>query len=950
MSSGLILAPAANPERQRIFERLVKQGVETDEYDFFWDTEDHGFVHVLPHTAGDIGSDMDVVGSYVLFYTGGNEYTWAAKVRSIFENEGVVSDLLSGCGIARNDRADYSDQYLVLDVPFRIELDSYEIHDQVGLEQDALTRFVTIPSRQIDPIERDFGSLKEYLLRYRVAPTVWIEKTELEERPYKQQGGGLELGTAVFSRSEEAQGHKQYESLRKAEVGDIVFHLLQDRYVIAGVSVVTSTLREDFEGPPDESWPDEARGSGYFRALAQFTQLNHPIDIYDDVLDASPYRPRLQSISEEYGGLFFDKNRELLEGAYFTRCPVPLLHLFIAEAPEILDHLFELNYAVSRPEPIDSYGSTKETVTDVRIRLAYADEGPSWFRDQFALSIIDILTTTLTKVQPNVELTKSEAVHCELIATAYEAVEDDLEYLAEDLGVGRANHVSPAKTLYFVLFRELQAQAGVSTNMNQVKTHTILNENYSVETPRPVLVDPDDVEPLESAPAPRQADDIERQLREAGQMVFYGPPGTSKTYTAQQFAKWWLHQQSTVEPDTSHLKTVTFHPSFSYEDFIEGLSVELTDDDTVAYQHKSGVFKETVERARLDYEDTPANEEPPKYILIIDEINRGNLPQIFGETMTALEYDKRMGQENETTVSLAHTGTPFKIPPNLYVIGTMNTADRSIALVDAALRRRFRFISFPPDYELLYEIHKFEDRDDVKQTIQIATDLERTLLALSIEALHVLNEKILDAPDLGKGKQIGHSYLIDVEDAESLVDAWRFEILPLIEEYHFGQFDRIRDELLNGGGDKLMQWDTEEIKSFDDTALREELSQLVEIPARSSDENSDSTIHLLYEAGIVEEDDELVIKESRVPADSTQPYDESDDFWRCRLTGSRDTAETVEWMSNGQTYSLSGLARTILTEATGDDHKPNGVDIWVHPDHGYRSLWDLREDQQQTEA
>lgn len=330
--------------------------------------------------------------------------------------------------------------------------------------------------------------------------------------------------------------------------------------------------------------------------------------------------------------------------------------------------------------------------------------------------------------------------------------------------------------------------------------------------------------PREPVEKPSDADDIARQLESKKQVVFYGPPGTGKTYVAERFARWWTAEQDVEAPAQDRVETVTFHPSFTYEDFIEGLSAESTETG-VDYSIEDGILKRISRRAKDDLQATEEGEEPPRYVLIIDEINRGNIAQIFGETITLLEADKR----GKVTTQLAHSDEPFTIPSNLYVIGTMNTADRSISLVDAALRRRFRFLPFPPDMQVLTEHH---DMDGLEGTVELATqgeDSHRVLLALSILAIDQINDKILNSPDLGKGKQIGHSYLMDVEDTTGLVDTWKYDVLPLLEEYYFGQFDRIRQDIFGGTGGDLVDWNQERINDFDANALLQTLEELVDV-------------------------------------------------------------------------------------------------------------------------
>ncbi|MFC5367240.1 McrB family protein [Salinirubrum litoreum] len=312
---------------------------------------------------------------------------------------------------------------------------------------------------------------------------------------------------------------------------------------------------------------------------------------------------------------------------------------------------------------------------------------------------------------------------------------------------------------------------------------------------------------------PPIADVVERQLDIAKQVVFYGPPGTSKTFEAKRFADWWVNERTEGEPTQSQVRSVTFHPSFSYEDFIEGLTADATDSGSVSYRVEDGVLKKIAENASDALRATEDGESPPPFVLIIDEINRGNLAQILGEVITLLEADKRDSFETE----LAHSGETFTIPSNLYVIGTMNTADQSIALVDTALRRRFRFIDFPPNMELVfgeYDTENTEPRSAVTERSDAVQPRER-LLGASVLAVRTLNERILEAPQLGKGKQLGHTHLLGHDSAQELSDAWRYDILPQLEEYYFGQFDRLRDELLRETGDRLVDWDTERIRSFD---------------------------------------------------------------------------------------------------------------------------------------
>ena len=214
---------------------------------------------------------------------------------------------------------------------------------------------------------------------------------------------------------------------------------------------------------------------------------------------------------------------------------------------------------------------------------------------------------------------------------------------------------------------------------------------------------------------------------------------------------------------------VTFHQNTTYEEFIEGIRPVLdAAAGDVRYELSRGVFRRIAERAQKD----PAG----RYVLIIDEINRGNVARIFGELITLIEDSKRIGRDDEARAILPGSQDDFGVPANLHVVGTMNTADRSIALLDTALRRRFVFEERMPDPNLASP-----DAGGV--------DCRKLLAAM--------NDRI--AALLDREHRIGHTYFLQVDTVEALAETFRTRIVPLLQEYFYDDWEKIR-AVLNWNG------------------------------------------------------------------------------------------------------------------------------------------------------
>jgi len=272
-------------------------------------------------------------------------------------------------------------------------------------------------------------------------------------------------------------------------------------------------------------------------------------------------------------------------------------------------------------------------------------------------------------------------------------------------------------------------------------------------------------------------------------LILYGPPGTGKTYDTIRRAVEICDGQV---PDSreelvrrykklcgeNRVAFVTFHQSYGYEDFVEGIRPVLEDEEpsemsedtnAIQYECRPGIFKKICSLAKSATDDSPRN-----HVLIIDEVNRGNISKILGELITLLEPDKRLGADNELQVMLPYSGELFGVPSNVYVIGTMNTADRSIAFLDVALRRRFRFIEMMPETDLITDL---VGEEGVVAGVDVAKLLE------------TINDRIELLFD--RDHQIGHSFFLGIETLLDLRDVFCHKVIPLLQEYFYGDWEKV---------------------------------------------------------------------------------------------------------------------------------------------------------------
>lgn len=314
--------------------------------------------------------------------------------------------------------------------------------------------------------------------------------------------------------------------------------------------------------------------------------------------------------------------------------------------------------------------------------------------------------------------------------TDTEALKNIKETVLNDDSYDRYKGVSGSSIDYYIRYVESRPSA-------------VENESYSKEDfLSEVFINEDELGKLQSV------------LQNKKNLILKGAPGVGKTFIADRLAYLMME-----EKDDSRIQMIQFHQSYSYEDFIEGYRPKA---DGEGFELKQGPFVKFARKASRDPER--------EYFFIIDEVNRGNMSKIFGELMMLIETDKR-----GKSVNLLYSNEKFSVPSNLYIIGMMNTADRSLALLDYALRRRFSFYDIAPAFENSTFL-------DYINSIGSPVKVQKT-----IDTIKSLNKKITE--ELGKGFQIGHSYFVSdafTVDAESrLVEVIEYEIIPQLYEYWF---------------------------------------------------------------------------------------------------------------------------------------------------------------------
>ncbi|MXX95509.1 MAG: AAA domain-containing protein [Gammaproteobacteria bacterium] len=271
------------------------------------------------------------------------------------------------------------------------------------------------------------------------------------------------------------------------------------------------------------------------------------------------------------------------------------------------------------------------------------------------------------------------------------------------------------------------------------------------------------------------------EIKEPLNQILFGPPGTGKTWQSEQLAVKIVEGKQDSQTDlyeyleNGQIQFITFHQNYDYGDFIEGLRPVLNESNQqITYELHLGVFKSMCIEAERFPDDN--------FVLIIDEINRGNIAKIFGELITLIEKSRR----GKTSATLPYSNEQLTVPKNLFLIGTMNTADRSIQLLDTALRRRFEFVELMPD-----------PNHDLVNSNCDGVNLKILLTAM--------NERI--ASLLDRERQIGHTYFFDLKNVTDLKRCFQKKVLPLLQEYFYDDWEKIDMVLGKNGFIELVEVD-----------------------------------------------------------------------------------------------------------------------------------------------
>jgi hypothetical protein len=637
-------------------------------------------------------------------------------------------------------------------------------------------------------------------LTVRPAPRVWVEKTIVAGRPDRLTGE-YALGAALWSPQRNRADNDDYWAMRAVQPGDFVVHLI-DNHAIAGVSRVKNYVDTDFRGLPGTAWADVP---GYLVRLTNYVVCDPPL-ARQSFLGNQALGPDFRRIRAEHQNLFYDRDLNLNQGFYLTPAPDDLVAIlnkaYRSQAGRLLPHLEE--YAPATGSLSTLPASPTSSTSHQRVWLyapgRNAEHWEEYYRegilaigwnemgDLSELTSIKEVTDRLREIYERDNNPMNDALAC--YEFAHEMRPGDLVFAkrgrSQIVGYGTVlgdYKFDPTRDNYQHIRPIRWDGRGDWSSSDQtfvMKTLTDVTRFDALVSALKLLVGLDtgeeavEVAPLQER-TPYTIDDaldglfLEKQelqhylniWRNKKNLIIQGPPGVGKTFVAKRLA-YALMQFN----DPSRLGMVQFHQSYGYEDFVQGYRPTAQGGLSL----REGLFLEFCRRAARDLDAT--------YVFVIDEINRGNLSRIFGELLMLIEGDKRGSAWSMPLMYADNSEAQFFVPKNVYLIGLMNTADRSLAMVDYALRRRFAFWSLQPQIAASAFRKHLQDKG-------LAVPVVERL----ISTIQDLNGAIAkDTSHLGLGYCIGHSYFCQeipegVEPAAWLRGVLETELFPLLDEY-----------------------------------------------------------------------------------------------------------------------------------------------------------------------
>jgi hypothetical protein len=634
---------------------------------------------------------------------------------------------------------------------------------------------------------------------------VWIEKTIVRNRLDRIEGSNR-LGQALWSPQKSSDGRDVYANMRDVQSGDIVLHFVNNE-MIFGISRAAATFDDTFVGLEGTDWAGQP---AYRIQLRDFHELKPSLDrewIFKDDAVAE----EAKAIAREPRGreIFFNENLELNQGAYLTEATPRLVALinkiYLQHTGRSVPGLAKVAALAPTDTALATVGPSRRAwVYAPGTQAMYWDNmyetgkmGMGWagIGDYCDYSSVEEMRTAHEKEYGEEKNASQSARMCFDFAHTMQV--GDIIYakrgrqaiIGRGIVTGSYQHdpSQPDQPSSRAVkwtdrgewpwpdFLPMKTLTDVTDRMDQFE-RLFTRSELLAEDSKPAVLAPEAQqtysidEAMNGLFMPRERfEQLLKSWEDKKNLILQGAPGVGKSFIARRLAYALMKVK-----DSTRVRTVQFHQSYAYEDFVQGFRPTGT-----GFALRDGVFLNFCKRALEDKSDQ-------KYVFIIDEINRGNLSKILGELMLLIEPDKR---SPEWAVKLAYAESAeerFYVSPNVYILGMMNTADRSLAVVDYALRRRFSFATLQP----CFNQSAFKDALTKR-------GVPNDILGRIIDRMTALNADIAaDTSNLGSGYCIGHSFFVpssvrDAVDAEWYENVVLAEILPLLEEYWFDQPDKV---------------------------------------------------------------------------------------------------------------------------------------------------------------